>query len=273
MRDLFSRARKTAVQLVVVGGFQGIQEPTFWRDAALRDSFVDSWRWFAATFGDEPALAGMDLMNEPNPPWPSGDIAEATSAWNPLAAAAIDAIRNERVRLPVIYEPVAGGNAIGLARMQPFGDREVVYSIHFYTPHDITHQRVAAAWQRSIPYPADVSYGLGAMDARFGITAVDRARLELDLMAAREFQRRHDVPIYVGEFSCVRWAPAGSALRYIGDALAIFNQWGWSWTYHEFRGWPGWDAEIDSTDPAAHRRSIDAPVMQALRAAMRSESR
>ena len=84
-----------------------------------------------------------------------------------------------------------------------------------------------------------------------------------------EFQTRHDVPIYVGEFSCVRWAPNASAQRWVADCLALFTKFSWSWTYHEFRGWPGWDAEIDSADPSASTRSIDAPVMHSLRRVMR----
>ena len=268
LHRLLARAGECGMKLVVVGSFAGIEQPAFWADDALRSSFVDNWSWFAATFGQHPALGGLDLMNEPNPPWPSGDIAQAQAAWNPLAAIAAAAIRRQAPSVPIVFEPVAGGNAIGLAKMAPLAQPGVVYSIHFYTPHDITHQRVSAAWPARIPYPADASYRLGAWEPRLGITRIDKARLAHELEAARAFQLRHDVPVYVGEFSCVRWAPPGSALQWVSDALALFKLYGWSWTYHEFRGWPGWDAEIDSTDPDATRRSTSAPVMAALRAAM-----
>lgn len=273
LRRLLDRAALLGMRLVVVGSFDGIDAPGFWADAALRASFVENWGWFAGTFGDHPGLGGLDLMNEPNPPWPGGDIHEAQALWQPLAQAAIDAVRDAGSAVPIVFEPVAGGNTLGLTGMRPFADRNVVYSIHFYTPHDITHQRVSAPWQRVIPYPAEAEWDLGRWDAELGASRIDLARLERELRLAVAFQARHDVPVYVGEFSCVRWAPNGSAQRWVADCLALFTKYSWSWTYHEFRGWPGWDAEIESGDPAAATRSIDAPVMRSLRQAMRGNAR
>ncbi len=268
LRTLLARAAARGVGVVVVGSFQGVETPAFWSNAALRSSVVENWEWFAATFGDYPAIAGLDLMNEPNPPWPSADIAEAQAAWHPLAEQVIAAIRQRRPVIPIVFEPVAGGNVLGLHGLRRFADPHIVYSPHFYTPHDITHQYVNPAWQRRIPYPAGAEFGLGAWAPRLGVTRIDALRLEQELEVARTFELRQDVPIYVGEFSCVRWAPDGSATRWVQDALSLFERYGWSWTYHEFRGWPGWDAEIDSVDPAASNRSRDAPTMALLRRAM-----
>ena len=268
LRRLLQRARARGIRLVVVGEFEHAAEPAFWTNEALRESFVQSWAWFARTLGNDAAIAGLDLLNEPVPPIPDGDVARGQAAWHPLADAAIAAIRAEGVRLPIIFEPVAGGNVIGLKGMTPFADPQVVYSIHFYTPHDITHQGVSPGWQRRIPYPADATWRLGAWDRELGIGAIDARRLRDELRGAVAFQQRYDVPLYVGEFSCVRWAPDHAAVRWVRDCLGIFAANGWSWTYHEFRGWPGWDAEIDSDDPAARTRTADAPVMAQLRHAL-----
>lgn len=257
--------RGRGIRLVVVGDFAGVDQPGFWGDKALRDSFVDNWRWFARTFGNDPAIAGLDLLNEPNPPSRSGDLAEATSSWRPLAGLAIEAIRQEGVSLPVVLEGVFGGSAHGLRDLLPFEDPQVVYSVHHYSPHEITHQHVHANWTRTIPYPAGVEWRLGGWDPELGVTAYDRRRLEDDLRHAIAFQKRYKVPIYVGEFSCVRWAPGRSRERYINDCLNIYRKYGWSWTFHEFRGWPGWDAEIESEVRDFTVRSVDAPVMNLLR--------
>ncbi len=269
LHRLLDRAAALGMRLVVVGSFDGIEEAAFWSDKELRASFVESWAWFASTFENHPGLGGYDLMNEPNPPWPSGHVSQAQAAWHPLAWAAMGAIRSAGSRVPIVFEPVAGGNAVGMRGLVPFADPNVVYSIHFYTPHDITHQRVSPPWHRVIPYPAGTDWELGRWDAELGVTRIDLARLDRELRNVVAFQSRHDVPIYVGEFSCVRWAPDGSAQRWVDDCLALFTKYSWSWTYHEFRGWPGWDAEIDSDNPAVKTRSIDAPVMQSLRRAMR----
>ena len=106
-------------------------------------------------------------------------------------------------------------------------------------------------------YPDPQSRG-GALDA-----------LEDGLSAARSFAQKHDVPIYVGEFSAVRSAPDGSAARYIAESIRLFEAYGWSWSYHEFRGWHGWDAEQDESG----RRSSEAPVIRLLRDAMGKPAR
>ena len=48
--------------------------------------------------------------------------------------------------------------------------------------------------------------------------------------------------MYVGEFGVVRWAP--NAEKYIEDNIAVFDKYGWDWTFHGFRGFHGWDPEV-----------------------------
>lgn len=250
--------------LVVAAEFEDAEKPNFWKNAELRQSVVDNWQWFAREFRNHPAIAGVDLLNEPNPPWQGGTVAGAQQLWRPLAEQAIAAIRAEGVTLPIIYEGVGGGSAIGLRDFVPFDDRQVVYSVHVYAPHDITHQGVGPSWQRVIPYPAGPQWQL--QDAVLEAGAWDRSRLEAALRDTVAFQARHKRPIFVGEFSCVRWAPNGSARRYVADCLAIFKKYGWSWCYHDFRGWPGWDPEIDSEDRSVTTRSQSSPMMQMIQA-------
>ena len=262
LRRILDWARTRGIKIVVVGIFDDQGKASFWHDDALRESFVTNWAWFATTFQNDPALAGLDLMNEPNPPRATGTVAEAHALWRPLAERAIAAIRVAGVTLPIIFEGFGGGQAIGLRDFVPFKDPQVVYSIHLYTPHDITHQHVESTSSRTIPYPAGPEWQL--RDAVLEAGRWDRQRLELALKDVITFQQRYNVPIYVGEFSCVRWAPNGSAQRYIADCLDIFKKYGWSWCYHEFRGWPGWDAEISSEEPSSALRSLDAPTMKLL---------
>ena len=262
LRRILNWSSTRSIKIVVVGIFDDQDKPYFWHSPALRESFVVNWEWFAKTFQNDPGLAGMDLMNEPNPPRLSGTTSEAHALWRPLAESAITAIRAAGVKLPIVFEGIGGGQAIGLRDFQPFNDAQVVYSFHLYTPHEITHQRVSTAWPRTIPYPAGPEWQL--RDAVLEAGGWNQARLELALKDVIAFQQRYKVPIYVGEFSCVRWAPNGAARRYLSDCLAIFGRYGWSWSYHEFRGWPGWDAEIPSEDPSVTLRSLEAPTMKLL---------
>ena len=72
----------------------------------------------------------------------------------------------------------------------------------------------------------------------------DKETLRELMRPVLEFQEKYDVPIYIGEFSTVRWAPGAS--EYIRDSVALFEEYGWSWTYHSYRDWHGW--QLDYTD-------------------------
>ena len=51
------------------------------------------------------------------------------------------------------------------------------------------------------------------------------------------------MPVYVGEFSAVRWAPGNSAYRYLRDCIRIYERYGWDWAYHAWRESHVWSVE------------------------------
>ena len=78
------------------------------------------------------------------------------------------------------------------------------------------------------------------------------AQLEAALQPVIDFQRAHNVHIYIGEFSAIRWAPGDSACRYLRDVIEIFEEHGWDWSYHAFREWNGWSVEHGPDRNDAH---------------------
>lgn len=258
-----THARALGFTIVLVGDFEGRPNPPLWGDAARARGFAEAWRRVARMLRDVPVVVGFDLLNEPIPHHPPGNPVAQRMEWVRIVEQTIEAVRVEDANMPIVVEGVTGGMPVGLRDFPVLADRQVVYSIHFYSPHAITHQHVSKEWTRSVPYPVADNAVLQGTDAYPGPWNV--ARLRRELQDAVDFQRRSGAPMYVGEFSCVRWAPGDSAFRYVNDCVGLFREFGWSWTYHEYRGWPGWDAEIASTDPRERRRSIDAPVMSVLR--------
>ena len=51
------------------------------------------------------------------------------------------------------------------------------------------------------------------------------------------------------------WAPG--AAQYLEDCIAVFEEYGWDWTYHAFREWQGWSLEYEGEDQASFRPSRD----------------
>jgi hypothetical protein len=106
-----------------------------------------------------------------------------------------------------------------------------------YMPGEFTHQGVHRKGP-PVAYPGQIAGRLW-----------DKAQVQRALQPVVDFQKRYNVHIFVGEFSAIRWAPDGSACRYLTDLIDVFEANGWDWTYHAFREWNGWSVEHGS-DPA-----------------------
>ena len=79
----------------------------------------------------------------------------------------------------------------------------------------------------------------------------------------REFQLKYGAKIYAGEFSAAAWAPGAD--QYLRDCIALFEEYGWDWTYHAFRESPIWDVEmVGSKHPGMAPVTYDTPRKQAL---------
>lgn len=218
-----------------------VNSSQLWQHPDLEQSFCRVWRDLVLRL--QPLtdhILGYDLFNEPldwaqfpNPP----------REWYPLALKLVQTIRSLDDSTWIVYESGPGGLWSGLRDLQPVPDDRVIYSIHCYVPHEFTHQGIhttantdlkRAMWRRGIRYPgmAEGSHW-------------DRERLEAELIPVDTFQRRWGVPVYVGEFSVVRWAPEPDSVQWLSDVLEIFESRGWSWTYHAFREFHGWSLEHD----------------------------
>ena len=207
-------------------GYIGSDDRLF-TDRASQDKFVDAWRRMAARYKGERAIWGFDLANEPV----ESLVEEGCDDWHALAERAAKAVRAVDPARVLIIEPPDWGGPDGFRDFQPIDVSNVVYSVHMYVPGAFTHQTIHGN-EGGRTYPGDIDG-----------TRWDKARLEAALAPVIEFQRRFNVHIYAGEFSAIRWAPAGSACRWLADVIDIFEAHGWDWSYHAFREWDGWSVE------------------------------
>jgi hypothetical protein len=254
--SLVAAVNKRSIHLVVVLTLGGDERGLLWWSTSLQDSFVEVWRQLATRYKGVVTIAGFDLLNEPVPPGKTYDERQAT--WLTYAerlGAAIRAADPERV---LIVESAPDAMPPTFANLRPLGLTNVVYSVHSYFPMALTHQGVMKPYEDAVVYAP-------SPEAEHG-----RRELYGYLEQVAAFAKRYDVPILVGEFSCVRWAPQHGAERYVADSLEFFESHGWSWTYHEYRRWNGWDAEMRPGTPEETERSTSAPVMTLLRARLQA---
>lgn len=202
------------------------------------DFYVEVWRHIAARCKDRPAVWGYDLLNEPVQNRPSPEGCDNYWALQERAARAVRAIDP---RTAIIVEVDQWDDPGGYDFVKPMAVPGVVYQAHMYRPHAFTHQGVHGGKERWA-YPGTIK----------GVV-YDKAALRRELQPVRDFQLAYNVPIYIGEFSAIRWGQGAD--QYLKDVTEIFEEYGWDWSYHAFREWSGWslehgDVESD-TQPAA----------------------
>jgi endoglucanase len=216
-----------------------IDQPAARTALVSRGHFADLWRRLSWAFRDEQAVCAYGLMNEPH------DM--GGSDWKGISQAAVDAIRAETDRKPIL---VAGD---GWSSAERFGEvngprawvadpaGEVLYEAHCYFDHD-----------NSGHYEHDYAEELAA-DARLEKRGIDRLRPFLRWCAANRVRG------FLGEFGVPGNDPRWQALlaRFLED-LDRAGMEGCYWAAGEW-----WGAYPLSIQPGAESQS-PAPQLEAL---------
>ncbi|MBL4702481.1 MAG: cellulase family glycosylhydrolase [Phycisphaeraceae bacterium] len=188
------------------------------------------WEQFAEHYKNSDVIWGYDLVGEPI----ERNVAEDAEDWQDLSERLAKAIRAIDTKHFILIEPPGGDDARAIQKLRPIDVSNVVYNIHMYAPHPFTHQGIYSGFAKAGVYP-------GEFQGKYW----DKAQMQEWLKPVFEFQKKYEVPIFLGEFSAVRWAPDNSAYRYIKDIIEIAEEHDWNWVYHCFRSYHGWSVEHD----------------------------
>jgi endoglucanase len=228
------------------------------------DRFVMLWRGLAAHYADRnPDLIFFEIMNEPEERDPY--------RWAGVQARAAEAIREAAPKNTII---AAGANWSGIGDLlmqQPLRDGNVIYTFHFYEPMQFTHQ--GATWTgtwpaltHDIPYPPtddSLQSSLGEVPDAISkyelehnwLDHWDARRIRMQIDAAAEWGKQHDVPLICNEFGVHRPAvKPDSRMRWIHDVRTALEADGIGWTMWDYCGGFGvvWkkDGQPAKVDPA-----------------------
>jgi endoglucanase len=175
-------------------------ENRFWTDPTAQSATAWLWGRIAAHYRDDPAVAGYDLVNEPDPPKGMAAKEAVWSAYDRL----YQAVRSADPEHMIFVEDSFGSWSLDmLPPPSRFGWTNIVYESHVYP------------WARNHP---------GVPQAEAAERSAERAIED----AARH--RNWNVPIYIGEFSALDTAP-GTWKAMIGR----FDAAGLSWTIWSYK--------------------------------------
>ncbi len=213
----------------------------------------------------------LELVNEPH------DLLDAQH-WHEAQRHIAAAVRRETPTHTIIATGAEYGGIDGLLKLTPLEDPNVVYSFHFYDPHNFTHQ--AAQWgfppwrdMKDVPWPA-TREELERAAATFPEASANALRwssraesddpwtpdaLRKRITRAVTWAKQHTTAIYCGEFGVhAVAAPRESRLNWYREVTAVLRE-------HNI-GWAMWDYvggfALASGEPGA--RTIDGKLAEAL---------
>jgi len=237
------------------------------------DRFIALWRKLAAHYANrDPERVFFEILNEP-------EIDDA-HRWGAIQARVAAAIRQVDPRHTLIATGANYSSLRDLLRLEPLADGNVIYTFHFYDPHEFTHQGAnwgVAWWSKthSIPYPAPFPPTPATMQKSLQELPdpVDRSELEnyfLDAWDARHIQalideaadwaHTHHVPLVCNEFGAYRgYSDPASRANWIRDTRIALEADGIGWAMWDYRGGFGVVTKQDG-QPA----QVDESVVKAL---------
>jgi endoglucanase len=231
----------------------------FWSDFAVQQHLLRLWDHLAHRYASRgEVIAGYDLLNEPG--IPNGGAAGTPADWNLLVRKlvktirAVDKTHTIIIEPPTIRTPEGKGinRLLGMSYLEAAPDPNVVYSPHMYEPHEFTHQGVQKR-SEPVPYPGTIRG-----------KEWNRKAIEEALQPVVDFQSKRGAAIFMGEFSAPRWR-GDDANRYLRDVIEVCEAHGWSWAYHAYREWEGWDAERSNTEREDRERKASTPRLELLK--------
>lgn len=172
-----------------------------------RARFLALWEQIAEHYRDRPAELAFELLNEPH------DNLTAPK-WNKLLAEAIAIVRKTNPTRTIVVGPVAWNGISELKSLVlPEADRNLVVTVHYYSPFSFTHQ--GAKWVDPKSRQPVGTKWLGTADEKQAVVR--------DLDKAIIWGLKHQRPIYLGEFGALDKADLESRVRwtrFIADEAA-----------------------------------------------------
>ncbi len=229
-----------------------------WREKSFWDQSQKFWKDLATALKGHPAIAGLDLYNEPAPEvelglaglW-SGKHAQwyekvrgTAGDLNLFHRHLVEGVRSVDSSVPLIVESGLYGTPWALPETEVLADERVLYSVHMYEPYEYTTWR---KHQGRLSYP-----GIVQLEENQEKIATGAAWLNRFFDPVRNWMKRNQLGperLLIGEFGCGRRCPG--AAEYLSDLIDIFQRERWHWLFYSFRedSWEAMDYELGTAPP------------------------
>lgn len=211
---------------------------TLFTDPVMQKRYINIWKFLAERYANEGNNLIFELMNEV--------VWKNSEPWNELWQRTVSEIE----KISPQRHCIIGGNSWNsineLVNLKVVEDSNVIYNFHAYEPFMFTHQR--ASWMENMRnYTKPVTYPFEVKDhlAFFGgkpwgnfakYDIIDKRFLYDFFAPAIEFIKKHNRPLYCGEFGVIFNADIESMENWYSDMCDIFNEYGIGHAVWSYRG-------------------------------------
>jgi endoglucanase len=183
---------------------------------ALKDRFLAMWTQLSEHCKSLPDSVLFEILNEPN-----GKL--MPELWNEYLREALAIIRRTNPMRTVVIGPGQWNQVSQLDKLKlPDADRNIIVTIHSYTPMEFTHQGASWAGRKD---KIGVSWDGTPKEKEAITTLFDQAQA---------WSQKHHRPIHLGEFGVYDKAEMSSRVRYLDFVTREAEKRGWSWAYWQF---------------------------------------
>jgi len=179
--------------------------------------FLALWTQIAERYKDLPDSVAFEILNEPN-------TQLTVETWNALLDTTLKIIRRSNPTRPVVIGTANWGGLSGLSGLKLPTDDNLILTIHYYEPFSFTHQ--GATWVSPVP-PVGVEWKG---------TYYEKLAVKQAMDAIADYSKAHNgIPVFIGEFGAYSTADTASRGRWAGYCARLFETYGFSWAWWEFK--------------------------------------
>lgn len=180
----------------------------------LKDIFMETWRQMAEHYKDYPDKVYFGLLNEPN-----NNL--TPYLWNHFLKEVYTIVRESNPARTLVIGPGNWNKIYELETLElPEEDRNIIVEIHMYNPHSFTHQGVDGR-ETDIVWPANEE---------------EVQALKEEFQYAAEWGKKHDRPLFLGEFGVYKASDEASAARWLRSVREQMEQYNMSWSMWNLMG-------------------------------------
>jgi len=199
-----------------------LEKHNLWTDETAQDAFIFLWETFAKRYkGIDSTRLSFDLVNEPPNIGQYGCTREIHEKLMRRVITAIKAVDPDR---EIVIDGLEGGHTA----MPELADAGVIHSGRGYQPFRVSHHKAewCPGWE-SMPEPVYP----GILDGKVW----NRSTLVEAYSAWRDVEAK-GAKIHMGEFGCYNKTPHDVALRWLGDLMACWKDFGWGYAMWNLKG-------------------------------------